>query len=367
MGIKTSTNSVVGSNFLDTNRTIINTSEYFNNHIQELQECNFNNSFTEDFSFDEFFVVNDNKRFSDGVKDIFGIDEQNGGFIHVLSSNVSTEYVVTDLNQLDLLRELYSKCYNTPLDLLNYEVGDAFKVIYRDGTAPTLVFDNIYLDNNLNKNMKEVIEHYPTGKEGFIQDYTNLLKIRLNNVQTDRERAVVTALFFALDFPKMDYNLGGCHDLGSEDAFLPENIISELVEDNEFDCSSLLTCCLKSGGFKISDITRDKRTSVNSWDIEAMNSFRLDSGLGRPGDAVYFEGSSHVGIIVGTNQRKNELAIVHSSASGDGVSILIVDSNTGKVKNNYGTESDDKLKVGNQYFTHIVPIEYSDDYNEFRI
>lgn len=91
-----------------------------------------------------------------------------------------------------------------------------------------------------------------------------------------------------------------------------------------------------------------------------MPAYLLDSGKARIGDSVYFKGSKHVGIISSVNERKNEFAIVHSSDSGEGTSILIVDSETGKVKTNYGTESDGLLTPGSQYFTHIVSIDYGD-------
>lgn len=94
-----------------------------------------------------------------------------------------------------------------------YEVGDSFFIIYRDNASPLLKFDNLYIENSLDTNLKDVVNNYPTGKEGFVKDFVNLFKMRLNSADTNREKAVATAMFFACDFPKMDYNYGDCHEL----------------------------------------------------------------------------------------------------------------------------------------------------------
>ena len=359
MGIKTNTNSVIDSDFLKSNSNTISTSKSFFNNLSEDRKSNSISELVDNFSLDDILYANKNITFNDGIEKIFKFQKDNEN-IQLLSINNQKEYVITNIEQLSELQDLYAKCYNTVLDLYQYEVGDAFSVIYRDNCAPLIKFDNPYLDNNLDTKLKNIVDNYSTGKEGFVDDFVMLFKTRLNGAESNRERAVATALFFACDFPKMDYNFGGCHDLKSENDFLPETIIDILVNNNEFDCSSLLSCCFKSGGINISDITNDSRTSLNSWDIEAMPSYTLDSGKGRAGDAVYFEGSKHVGIISSVNERKKEIAIVHSSSSGEGVSVLIVDSETGKVKTNYGTDSTGKLAPGKQYFTHIVPIDYGD-------
>ena len=358
MGIKTNTDTVISKDFLNINNNIINKGNNLNSVVVE-NKVGDTSGVVEEVSLDDFFVGDSDKKFSDGLKEIFGQDEE-VGFVQLLANNNVNEYTITDLNQLNQLQKLYGECYNTPLDLLNYEVGDSFFVIYRGGLAPFIKFDNIYLENNLNNNIKEVISNYPTGKEGFVNDYSSLLNSRLSDASTNRERAVATALFFALDFPKLEYNYGGCHELSSNNDFSADNIIKILADGDSFDCSSLLTCCFKSGGLSVSDFTTDKKCAINSWDIEKMPAVSLDSGQGKPGDAVYFEGKHHVGIIVGVNENKKELAIVHSSDSGEGTSILIVDSETGKVKTNYGTESDGMLTPGSQYFTHIVSIDYGD-------
>ena len=358
MGIKTNTDTVVSKDFLNINKNIINKGNNLNSVVVG-GVAGVVTGVVEEVSLDDFFVGNSDKKFSDGLKEIFGKDEESG-FIQLLGANNVNEYTITDLNQLNQLQKLYGECYNTPLDLLNYEVGDSFFVIYRDGLAPIIKFDNIYLDNKLDKSIEEVINSYPTGKEGFVNDFSSLLNSRLSDASTNRERAVATALFFALDFPKLEYNYGGCHDLNSNNDFSADSIIKILADGKSFDCSSLLTCCFKSGGLSVSDFTTDKKCAINSWDIEKLPSVSLDSGQGKPGDAVYFEGEHHVGIIVGVNENKKELAIVHSSDSGEGTSILIVDSETGKVKTNYGTESDGLLTPGSQYFTHIVSIDYGD-------
>ncbi len=219
-----------------------------------------------------------------------------------------------------------------------------------------------YENNQLNKDFYEELSDFEGGKEKFCEYYKNKLESRLENAQTSREKAVALALFFALDLPKLPYSWGGSHNPKSIDVFSPENLLLHLAGngkngDNSFDCSSFVTCAIHNSGLDASEFANDGRIVMVTADIK--NSAKpFGSVEPREGDLAFMEG--HVGFIVEVDKSNNEMVVVHSSDSGDGISIMFIDLETGLVKENIGAESTGKRAVGQKYFDSIVQVDYGE-------
>lgn len=276
-------------------------------------------------------------------------------------------YDLTDSETFSLISSLSEDIYATALDgMKNCKERNFVDIYYPDGVNyPVFYFGGIYNYNNLDVSLLDVKKD-----ENFSNYYKNMLNERLSKCNSGRERAVATALFFGSDLPQLPYFLGGCHNFKELESFSPSNILDKItkiksVDDyNTFDCSSFNTCCFYNGGIDIKKYIVPFKgrggNSLLSGEIGKMNQKHpINSGVARAGDAVWCDG--HVGIVVENDNLNDEIIIAHSSSSSDGVAYLVLDSTNGKVKRTHGPEPAKNIRLGETYFTHIVPVQYEDE------
>lgn len=261
------------------------------------------------------------------------------------------------------------------------------KRILNDVTTEFLDLDaNDMLDqNHVSKQyITSVIESSGKSPEQFLKEAQAQLEKELKTAENTRDRTVIAAKFLSTKFPKLPYFWGGGHDQtvqelkgidlswGQKKKVTKANSTNYKVGKeyfNSLDCSGFVSWCLVNGGYPLKYVKRasefdifDQKRSLTDKDI--LNDVK-------PGDLAWMD--KHIGIIIDVNQETKELTIAHVSGSGGGMNITTQSTVTGKItKDDVGVNYDINIRdknnnptllenrVGSDYFTHIIPVSYSD-------
>ena len=198
-----------------------------------------------------------------------------------------------------------------------------------------------------------------------------------------REAVVAAATFWATKFPRMQYFWGGkSNNSHNSDGTLGYNgVVAGInpdwgkdtivaASDSKttgkyvplgMDCSGLVAWAIQTGGKNdktnpLSLSAAQAQTQAELGEYVAFgdkdNGFKADKI--KPGDLVSIPYDVHVGMVVDRNDDK--LVCVHSSSSGGGTSIDIIEASTGK---NLTNTDNPNINENGQYFTHVT---YMDEY-----
>lgn len=259
------------------------------------------------------------------------------------------------------------------------------------GSNPTPIIP-IKIKDNLKDDLKDIVEIFEFDSSdgdyyinnnrlneklepGFNADkYNEELKNVLSNAKGTRNKVASAAIFLATKFPQLPYFWGGSHELSSIDDMKGINSKWGSNEVCQFggaepfyemgkqypyslDCSGFTSWCLVNAGFK--DIDRVWNTTdfyeSNKTEVVSITDSSVIERV-QVGDFGY--NNHHIGVVIDVDKDNHEITFAH--VSGDnGMNITTMSTETGLItKDNTGNSNINR--VGNDYFTDILLMDYSD-------
>ena len=186
---------------------------------------------------------------------------------------------------------------------------------------------------------------------------------------SQREKAVLNAIFMTTIFPHMPYFWGGGHDYDVDGVDPRWGMISEIKDGDDpdqpkgslhplsFDCSGFVDWLIYNSGFDrnqinyslLADDYASYGTTLKMKTAEAID-------ILKPGDLAhmdYYKGDfdPHVGMIV--SKKGAEITIAHCCGRS-GITLTTMDINTGKIIDDSASPD----RIGEDYFTDFVALNY---------
>ena len=272
-------------------------------------------------------------------------------FKEIMNSNNNSIATTKDNNIYKLTGNIYN----------GYEDGIETISLNAKSSKKNLTLEYVKGQNNLNINLGDMVKNnlFDYNK------YNTMLEEYLDNCDSKRDKASVSALFLATIMPKMNYFWGGGHgedkvSLGIDYNWGKPSLVTVSGSDNtgnyipkSLDCSGFISWCFKQAGID------DTKTDLLSSDfLELGTEYKVTdkevTNVLKVGDLAYMEG--HIGMVIDVDSKDNLVTVAHCSGSGGGMNITTISTETGLITND--ETGSDINRVGKEYFTDFIVLDY---------